>query len=142
MSGFAWLRSIALVAIVTGGAIAVCMVVFRAAGWFWMPQSSSDQWAIAGVFGVVAGGAATPALMPERRSAESPNSRDAAGGEERDGSMSVKRSGQATARDGGHAVSGIRGLRNGQVRVDRSGDAEASGARSRATSGIDLDEQR
>lgn len=142
MSGLQWVRGMAGLVAATASSIALCMVIFRGVGWSWMPQSWSDQWAVAGVFGVVVGGAAAAWLTHEGSSKEKADA-DVGGdvGSKRvAGSLTVWRSGRATARAGGRSTSGVRGAgRDARVRIGRSGDATAIGPGSEATSGIDLD---
>lgn len=124
------------------------MAVFRGMGWSWLPRATADQWVVAGVFGVVAGGVATAWVLRDRGQAsedgDEPQGGGAIGGQPGSGGwLWIRRTGLATARRGGKAHTGVSGVGAGaRVRIGRTGDVEASGPGSVASSGVDLSSQR
>ena len=129
----------------TVGAMAVCMAVFREVGWSWLPQETADQWVVAGVFGVVAGGVTTGWVLRERSQQSEAEARprgDSAAGADHSragGWLWIRRTGRATARRGGKVATGVRGVRaDARIRIGRTGAAKASGPGSEASTGIDF----
>jgi hypothetical protein len=127
--------------VAAAGTIAVCMVLFRNLSWSWMPHAAGDRWGVAGVFGVVVGGAVTAwAVLEPGSSADSEGSAESGPEEPQDGGrIRIRRTGKATARGGGQANTGVTGsAAGGRARIGRTGDAEAHGSDSVANSGMDL----
>lgn len=140
-----WMRT-HIVPAVVGAAVGIAlpMVLFREAHWSWLPQSDTDQWAVAGVLGVVLGGVMTEwssrARPQESDEADGPDDGgQAATGSGADGdTIRIGRTGRATATGGGEASTGVRGVGRGtRIRVRRTGDARAQGPGSKASTGVD-----
>jgi hypothetical protein len=142
-----WMRTHAVPAVVGAVAgIALAMVLFREVHWSWFPQSDTDQWAVAGVVGVVLGGVMTE--WPSRaRSQETDAANEPIDGEAGQSVMTgdkirIGRTGRATATGGGEASTGVRGAgRSSRIRVRRTGDAKAEGPGSKASTGVEYGPQ-